>query len=68
MGNPYWFKRLPETPATPHTISILAELIHNASKRTQIIVATQSPALIDNFSIEDVLSSTGKPVRPRLNV
>lgn len=30
-------------------------VFHNASKRTQIIVATPSPALIDTFSIEDVV-------------
>ncbi len=45
----------PELGLHPAAISILAELIQNASKRTQIIVATQSPALIDNFSIEDVI-------------
>ncbi len=45
----------PELGLHPAAISILAELIQNASKRTQIIVATQSPALIDNFSLEDVV-------------
>ena len=45
----------PELGLHPAAISILAELIQNASKRTQIIVATQSPALIDNFSVEDVI-------------
>jgi predicted ATPase len=37
------------------TIPILVELIHDAAKRTQIIVATQSPLLIDQFSIEDIV-------------
>ena len=45
----------PELGLHPAAISILAELIQDASKRTQIIVATQSPALIDNFSVEDVI-------------
>ena len=45
----------PELGLHPAAISILAELIQNASKRTQIIVATQSPAVIDNFSVEDVI-------------
>jgi len=45
----------PELGLHPAAISILAELIHNASKRTQLIVATQSPALIDHFSVEDVI-------------
>ena len=45
----------PELGLHPAAISILAELIQNASKRTQLIVATQSPALIDNFSVEDII-------------
>jgi predicted ATPase len=45
----------PELGLHPSAISILAELIQDASKRTQIIVATQSPALIDHFSVEDVI-------------
>ncbi|MBA4366185.1 MAG: recombinase RecF [Desulfobacterium sp.] len=45
----------PELGLHPSAISILAELIQNTSKRTQLIVATQSPALIDHFSVEDVI-------------
>lgn len=45
----------PELGLHPAAISILAELIQNAAKRTQLIVATQSPALIDNFAVEDVI-------------
>jgi len=45
----------PELGLHPSAIAILAELIQNAATRTQIIVATQSPALIDYFSIEDVV-------------
>ncbi|MBI4792280.1 MAG: AAA family ATPase [Deltaproteobacteria bacterium] len=45
----------PELGLHPSAISILAELIQNASKRTQLVVATQSPALIDHFSVEDVI-------------
>lgn len=45
----------PELGLHPAAISILAELIQNASKRTQVIVATQSPALIDNFGVEDIV-------------
>jgi predicted ATPase len=45
----------PELGLHPAAISILAELIQNASKRTQVIVATQSPALIDNFRVEDII-------------
>lgn len=45
----------PELGLHPSAISILAELIQNASKRTQLIVATQSPALIDHFDVEDIV-------------
>lgn len=45
----------PELGLHPAAISILSEVIQDASKRSQVIVATQSPALIDNFSIEDIV-------------
>lgn len=45
----------PELGLHPAAINILAELIQAASMRTQVIVATQSPALIDQFAIEDVV-------------
>jgi len=45
----------PELGLHPSAIAILAELIQDASRRTQIIVATQSPALIDYFKVEDII-------------
>lgn len=45
----------PELGLHPAAIVILAELILVASKRTQVIVATQSPALIDQFGIDDII-------------
>jgi predicted ATPase len=45
----------PELGLHPAAIVVLAELIQAAAKRTQVIVATQSPALIDQFAIEDVI-------------
>jgi len=45
----------PELGLHPSAISVLAELIQDASRRTQIIVATQSPALVDHFEVEDVV-------------
>ena len=45
----------PELGLHPSAIAILAELIQDASRRTQIIVATQSPALIDYFEVEDII-------------
>jgi len=45
----------PELGLHPEAISILAELIQVASKKTQVIVATQSPALVDQFAIQDII-------------
>lgn len=45
----------PELGLHPFAISIISELIQNTSKRTQLIVATQSPAFIDNFNVEDII-------------
>ena len=45
----------PELGLHPAGINILSELIQAASTRTQVIVATQSPSLIDQFAIEDVV-------------
>jgi len=45
----------PELGLHPAAISILAELIQDTAKRTQVIIATQSPALIDQFAIDDII-------------
>lgn len=45
----------PELGLHPEAIRVLGELIADAAKRMQIIVATQSPLLIDQFSIEDIV-------------
>lgn len=45
----------PELGLHPEAIRILAELIENAAKRTQLIIATQSPLLLDHFAIEDII-------------
>ena len=45
----------PELGLHPAAIVVLGELIQVASKQTQVIVATQSPALIDQFGIEDII-------------
>lgn len=45
----------PELGLHPAALVVLAELIQAASKRTQVIVATQSPALIDQFGIDDII-------------
>jgi predicted ATPase len=45
----------PELGLHPEAIHILAELIKDASKRTQLVVATQSPVLINNFEVKDIV-------------
>ena len=45
----------PELGLHPAAIAILAFLINQASMETQIVVATQSPLLLDHFKPEDVL-------------
>ena len=45
----------PELGLHPAAIAILASLIKQTSVETQIVVATQSPFLLDHFEPEDVL-------------
>lgn len=45
----------PELGLHPAAIVILGELIQQAAQRTQVIIATQSPALIDQFAIENIV-------------
>ena len=45
----------PELGLHPYAITLLASLVKQASVETQIILATQSPILLDYFDPEDVL-------------
>jgi len=45
----------PELGLHPYAIGLLASLIRQASKETQIIAATQSSLLLDHFNPEDIL-------------
>ncbi|MBP8109382.1 MAG: AAA family ATPase [Caldilineaceae bacterium] len=45
----------PELGLHPYAITLLASLIKQAAVKTQVIVSTQSPLLLDHFSPEDVL-------------
>jgi predicted ATPase len=45
----------PELGLHPEAIRVLGELVNAAAERTQVIVATQSPLLIDQFEIEDIV-------------
>lgn len=47
----------PELGLHPYAITLLAALVHRASVTTQVILATQSPNLLDHFDPEDVLVS-----------
>ena len=45
----------PELGLHPFAINILGELVQSAAKRTQLIIATQSPLLVDNFDPDVVI-------------
>jgi predicted ATPase len=45
----------PELGLHPYAIEILAELIVATSKKTQLIISTQSPSLVDYFEPEDII-------------
>ena len=45
----------PELGLHPHALAILAELIQDASTRTQLIIATQSATLLEQFGIENIV-------------
>ena len=45
----------PELGLHPYAITMLASLIKQASVETQVVLATQSPLLLDHFRPEDVL-------------
>jgi len=45
----------PELGLHPYAITMLASLVKQAATRTQVILSTQSPFLLDHFQPEDVL-------------
>ncbi len=45
----------PELGLHPYAITILASLLKKASRKSQIIIATQSVTLINNFEPEDII-------------
>jgi len=45
----------PELGLHPYAISVLASLIEAAAQQTQVVIATQSPMLLDHFDPESVL-------------
>ncbi len=45
----------PELGLHPYAISTLADLVKSASERTQVIISTQSPTLLDYFEPEEIV-------------
>lgn len=45
----------PELGLHPYAISILADLIKSAAERTQVIISTQSPMLLDFFETDKIV-------------
>jgi predicted ATPase len=45
----------PELGLHPYALTLLAELVQEASRRTQLVVSTQSPTLLDRFEAKDVI-------------
>ena len=50
----------PELGLHPYAIEILTELIKSISQKTQIIISTQSPSLIDGFEAGDIVTVNRK--------
>lgn len=44
----------PELTIHPGALAVLADLLREATRRTQIVVTTHSPDLIDRISVEDI--------------
>ncbi|MBE0507679.1 MAG: AAA family ATPase [Marinospirillum sp.] len=60
----------PELGLHPYAITLLGALIRSASKRTQVIISTQSVPLLNEFEIEDLIvveREQGASVFKRLN-
>jgi predicted ATPase len=45
----------PELGLHPYAISLLADLVKSASERTQVILSTQSPTLLDHFNPDQIV-------------
>lgn len=57
----------PELGLHPYAINLLADLIQSASERTQVIVSTQSPTLLDHFAPDDVIVVNRRDGRSMFN-
>ena len=57
----------PELGLHPFAIRILAEMIESASKRVQVILATQSVTLLNNFEPKDVIVAENDGLKTSFN-
>jgi ABC-type arginine transport system ATPase subunit len=55
----------PESGLHPKILPVVADLIKTASERTQILITTHSPDLLNRFDISDVAVMTRKGDEPR---
>ena len=46
----------PELGLHPAALAVLADLVKATSQHSQLIIATQSAALIDHFDVEDIVT------------
>ena len=46
----------PELGLHPAALSVLADLLKSASRHSQLVIATQSTALIDHFEVDDIVT------------
>ena len=45
----------PELGLHPYAISLLADLVKSAAERTQVVISTQSPTLLDHFEPAEIV-------------
>lgn len=62
----------PELGLHPQAVDVLASMVQKATEHTQVIMATQSPRLLDDFSYKDIIvaekdSGTGCTILKRLD-
>ncbi len=46
----------PELGLHPSAMSVLADLVKSAARHTQLLIATQSAALLDHFEVDDIIT------------
>ena len=57
----------PELGLHPYAIELIASMLKRVSAQRQVIVATQSPALVDSFDLEQIVVVTAEDGKTRLD-